>query len=495
MGRRRTIKPGEDRDLGLERDITRRDFLNATLVGSGLALLHGATPAEAQWLSAQEEDNWYGPGGVGEYATSHGNTPEVVRVAHDVRDGKYERLPAGFVDSGESYDLIVVGGGFAGLAAAHQFMKTRKPDQTCLVIENHPMFGGEAKPNEFLVDGQRLIGPQGSNAFVVPGASFGEGATLDPHRRASIEALARVFEELRVPTELQYQSWDEARFGPLRFAADNYGFMEVNEDQVSVGHFFNDPGGAPRWLTNVWARRLEGTPLPDPVKRDLLRWRSSSVKPYDKPDFGPWLDSMTYKQFLEQQLGLSPEVTKYADPILAADLGLGCDALSAYATLSIQMPGVKAYAGATARYPRLESFPGGNDGFTRYYVKALVPDALPGGHTLAEVLNRAVDQSALDRPGAAVRIRVAASAVRVEHDGAPDRAERVSVVYVKAGQAFRVWARSVVMATGSWISRQWLQTGQTGAAEPPPRPEQVLQKEHDFARPDHRKHALIGRLR
>jgi spermidine dehydrogenase len=439
----------------MDASITRRDFLNATMLGAGAVLLSSPPPARGQWLSAREEDAWYGPGGVGEYATSHGNTPEVARVAHELRDGKYDTWPAELVETGESYDLVVVGGGFAGLAAAHQFLKGRRPGQSCLLLENHPMFGGEAKPNEFLVDGHRVVGPQGSNAFVAPNASFGAGATLDPHRRASNEALARVFEELRVPTAFEYQAWDEGRFKPLRFATDNYGYMLWTDDAASVGHFFDEAshGVTPRWAKDAWASKLEATPFPAGLRAELLRWRASDLKPYAGDDFGRWLDGMSYKQFLEEQLGLPHQVTSYADPILASAVGLGCDAISAYGTLSLLMPGVKAYAGATARYPRLESFPGGNDGFTRYYVKALVPEALPGGHSLGEVMNRPVDQSALDRPGAPVRIRLAASVVRVEHEGPAASASRVAVGYVKQGRMYRVWARGVVMATGGWINR------------------------------------------
>ena len=38
---------------------------------------------------------------------------------------------------------MVVGGGISGLAAALAFQK-RNPKLTCLVLENHPVFGGEA---------------------------------------------------------------------------------------------------------------------------------------------------------------------------------------------------------------------------------------------------------------------------------------------------------------------------------------------------------------
>lgn len=91
-------------------------------------------------------------GGVGDYQLSHGNTLEAVEMAHRIRDGEFARNED-ISDPVEPYDLVIVGCGMAGLGAALEYSKKRGVGQTCLMLDNHPVFGGEAKENEFNVNG------------------------------------------------------------------------------------------------------------------------------------------------------------------------------------------------------------------------------------------------------------------------------------------------------------------------------------------------------
>ena len=95
-----------------------------------------------------------------------------------------------------------------------------------------------------------------------------------------------------------------------------------------------------------------------------------------------WLDTMSYKDYIEKVMGLDPGVTTYADPVLAAAIGLGCDVTSAYAAQQIAMPGFAfMHTNTNPWHSDTNSFPGGNSVIARYFVKTLNPEAIHGEHT------------------------------------------------------------------------------------------------------------------
>src|ERR1700678_2417936 len=133
----RPVNETERSRLGLDTPISRRDFLNGSLAAAGSALALPASSAVA--------DSFTGYGGVGDYARANGNTCPVVQAAHRLRDGGYsDAVIAAARDAGQ-FDLVVVGGGIAGLSSAHRFRQLRGATARILILENHAMPGGEAK--------------------------------------------------------------------------------------------------------------------------------------------------------------------------------------------------------------------------------------------------------------------------------------------------------------------------------------------------------------
>lgn len=419
--------------------ITRRDFLNGLLIGTGAALLNLPAPAD---LLAQKED-WEGFGGVGDYANSHGNSAEVIRVFQAIERGNYHFLQQEDLKADPLYDLIVVGGGLSGLSAAYEFLKTAPRQAKCLILENHAIFGGAAKRNEFVVQGEHLIGPQASNAFGV----------ID---RPDISGYD-IYTELGIPTEFDYGELAPG-LKSLDFDATNFGYR-LWFDSKNIGYYYDYPDrgqGTPgRWVAGFWEDNLAGTPYSEKVRKDFLRWRNTTDRQYDGNDYGRWLDSMTYKDYLEKILKLDPEITRYADPVLASVVGLGCDVISAYAARQVSMPGFPEFQGhRSLRNSHWHSFPGGNDGFTRYFVKALIPEAIEGGKSFGDIHNGRVRFQALDREGSKVRLRLGSSVVRIEQEDSSVQGKNVSVIYLRDGKLYRLKTRSVVMACGSRLSRK-----------------------------------------
>ncbi len=435
--------------------ITRRDFINGTLVGSGAALLSAKAPGARstasgpRTLSDHVGNEWYGYGGVGDYAASHGNTPELVNIAHDVRDGIYSRIP-GNLPVAEEYDLVIVGGGMAGLGAAWHFRKHGKPGQTCLVLDNHPVFGGEAKENEFEVNGVKLLAPQGANGFFMPPEAE------DPEQ---VTGDARYYAEFNIPRDLSYRAWpDDDK--PLKFCRDNYQFLHPPEGRdFSLGHFF-DTGPAGVWTGDILAGDLDKAPIPAREKQDLLAWFGSRTQRMPDDSTNIMLDSMSYKDYLKSRFNLGPAGANYADAFIAASFGLGSDAVSAYIASIVGMPGLISEEQYQRRLAALadpannrHSFPGGNSGYARYFLKHINPSAITGKTVFDDIIDGAINFDALDKPGDPVRIRLSSSVVSVKHELALESSRGVDIVYSNRGRLHRILAKGVVMATGGWINR------------------------------------------
>ena len=147
-----------DRELGMFRRITRRDFFDGVKIAVGAAAFPGHA-AHGQSLTVPPADPGYYPPALARMRGSH---PGAFEVAHAVRDG---RTWNDAIDDNETYDLVVVGGGISGLSAAWLYRKFTNADARILILENHDDFGGHAKRNEFRVDGKLLLGYGGTQSI------------------------------------------------------------------------------------------------------------------------------------------------------------------------------------------------------------------------------------------------------------------------------------------------------------------------------------------
>lgn len=435
--------------------ITRRDFVNGTLAGSGAALLSSLAPGSiaassaARTLADDVGEDWYGYGGVGDYARSHGNTPELINIAHDIRDGIYNEIPDKLpVD--EEYDVVVVGGGMTGLGAAWHFKKHGKTGQNCLVLDNHPIFGGESKENEFNVNGEKLLAPQGANGFFVPPA-------VDDPEKSSGDS--RYYAELNIPRDLSYRNWSDER-KPLNFCRDNYQFLHpVGGRAFDTGYFYDSPGGG-AWHHDILSGNNDIPEMPATERKDLLNWVASRRKQALAAGDFARLDAISYKEYLQKEFKLGPAGASFADHFLAASFGLGSDAVSAYTGSIVGLPGTvteKQYQDSveSLKEPNnnRNSFPGGNSGFARYFLKNIKPSAIAGSTNFEDIILGKVNFNELDKPGDAIRIRLRSSVVSVKHEGEADNAKSVSIVYSHGGKLRRIRAKGVVMASGGWVNK------------------------------------------
>jgi len=435
----------KNKDAPLPSNISRRDFVGGTLVGFGTALLSSCgRPQSGVGAGAGVfNDPWTGFAGVGDYAASNGNVASVMDAAHLIRDGYGAQLIAGAEDTGEEYDMVIIGGGFSGIGAAYQFRKQYGDSKKCLLLENHPVYGGEAKQNEFDVDGYRLYGPQGSNDF-------------GPPQEGSDGLIADIYRDTGLPFEYAFVNRDPENT-TVEAPLENYYGLFWEEERYDTGYFVGEDADNP-WIVNPRSDDLARMPWSDAFKAELNRAFADKEDYYTGEDLDRWLDGMSYKHLLEEVMGYSPAVTEYFDPIIATSMGgVGADVYSAYSAKELELPGTQApYVYDSDQDDHdvgVYSFPGGNTGIFRHIVKYLIPDSISGDNSFEGILTNPIDFSALDRPDNPLSIRLNSTAIDVSHVGPAESSDHVNVSYYRDGKVSRVKAKTVVVSIGGWVAR------------------------------------------
>ncbi|PYQ70134.1 MAG: FAD-dependent oxidoreductase [Acidobacteria bacterium] len=439
-----------DKDLGMHRAITRRDFLNGVAIGVGGAIAGRALP-EISWLAAtgitQDAPGYYPPALTGMRGSHDGS----FEVSHALRDGRFR--PTGqSVATGETYDLVVAGGGISGLSAAY-FYRARVPSARILILDNHDDFGGHAKRNEFRPGGRLWIANGGTAGIESPFPYSKEAHEL--MAALGIDPVALSAEAGRAADRSVFQGLQAATF----FDRETFGV-----DRLVVG----TPGGgrgrgrgaAPG---ETWEAFLAKTPLSSEAQRDIARLETAAVD--YMPDLSndekkDRLSRMSYKDFLLNVVKVHPDVIPFYQVRTHGLYGIGIDAVGALECWAYHYPGFEgmrldpkatgrmsftARGDATPKPAYNFHFPDGNASIARLLVRALIPSALPG-HAAQDSVLAKVDYSTLDRPETPVRIRLNSTVVRVKHVGSPASASEVDVEYGRDRKAYTVRAKRVVLA-------------------------------------------------
>jgi spermidine dehydrogenase len=436
--------PQRDRELGMDRPITRRDFIDGVAVAIGsVGLL--AQNSQAATVFPQDRPGYDPPTLTGMRGSHEGSYD----YAHALRDGKVFQGAAPPTDTRETYDLVIVGGGISGLAAAYFYRTRTKPDAKILILDNHDDFGGHAKRNEFRPNGRLFITNGGTLSIESPFDYSNEARGLltelgiDP---VALEAKSEKITDRSALAGLQNGFFfDKETFGT---------------DRLVVGL----PGGrrGASALGASWKEFLAKTPLSEQAQADILRLQEAHI------DYMPGLSDeekkdrlsrMSYKNFLLNVVKVQPEVIPFYQTRTHGLYGVGIDAVAAL-ELWPYFPGFQGMNLKPGPYHRLSftalgqhipkkpyeyHFPDGNATIARMLVRSLIPGAMPG-HTAEDSVLANVDYSKLDRSDSSIRIRLGSTCLRARHVGDPATAKQVEIVYGRQKQMYSVRANSVILA-------------------------------------------------
>ncbi len=423
----------DDKRLGMASRISRRDFLNGMAIGVGGAMAGRWLSGGGEALFAQEAS--YPPALTG-LRGSHAGSFEIL---HQLRDpAAFWKTAGSPSDTGEEYDLVVVGAGISGLTAAYSYRKAR-PAARILVLDNHDDFGGHAKRNEFSYGGRTYIGYGGTQSIDSP---------------APYSSVAKgLITELGIDVAGYSKALDSGLYKSLGLRSASFFDKEsFGADRLVVGDVRDE------------AFRNQA-PFSDAVKRDLARLLTEKRDPMpglSMADKKARLARMTYKDFVVKELKLDEGVLWPFQTRTHGLFGVGIDAVPAQDAFALGLPGFQGMGlddkpGPGQNYDSIRSeeaedyyfhFPDGNASVARLLARRLVPSAIPGS-TAADLVTTRADYAKLDAAGAPVRIRLSAPVLRVRHVGPAGGDQRVEVTYASGAGATSlktVRARGVVLA-------------------------------------------------
>jgi len=418
-----------DDSLGMNRPITRRDFLNGVAVGAGMLAMPKWTGGLASDEYAPEKIAGYYPPAL---TGMRGNHDGTFTYAHALRDGESWDSNGAPVKTGETYDLVVVGGGISGLSAAYFYRKAAGANARILILDNHDDFGGHAKRNEFKAGGRMLLGYGGTQSIESPSLYSNVAKGL--------------LKDLGIETKRFYKAYDQNLYSSLK---------------LGTGVFFDkETFGEDRLVTGMgklaWPEFLSKAPLSEVARRDIARVYTERV------DYLPGLSltqkrarlaKISYADFLTKIVHLNPDVLPFFHSRTNDLWAVGIDAVSALACYEsgddydIGYPGFagmdlggESDRGSEKPEPYIFHFPDGNASIARMLVRQLIPGSLPG-RSMDDIVLAQANYAKLDDETQRVRLRLNSTVVR-----ARNAESGVEVAYIRGGKLQTVRTKSCVMA-------------------------------------------------
>jgi spermidine dehydrogenase len=426
--------PSNDTLLGMDQPINRRDFLNGVALALTASLpLPTSAQTSSPALAAQDAPGYYPPLLTGMRGSPAGSFED----AHALRDGK--SWPAA-TEPVEDYDLIVVGAGISGLAAAHFYRAKTSPKSRILILDNHDDFGGHAKRNEFHLNGQLHLMNGGTLEIDSPRPYGPVAAALLTTLGIDVAKLAASIEHPKFYQHLGLQSgvfFDQETFGA---------------DKLIVG-----AGELP------FEQLLASAPMSVHARERIVQIQSAKI------DYLPGLSSeekkqrlsrISYEAFLRDVVRAEPAVLNFYHARTMGEWGVGTDAVSALDCWGFGMPGfqgmhlkkgsIRRMGYTPAGYEdtggslRLH-FPDGNATIARLLVRDLIPAAVPGSG-VEDLVTAQVGYAQLDRREYPIKVRLSSTVIHARQPGGPASSGPVEVTYLRDGRAVTARAGSVVLA-------------------------------------------------
>ncbi|HEY1422617.1 MAG TPA: NAD(P)-binding protein, partial [Candidatus Acidoferrum sp.] len=449
----KTHKELSDHELGMNRAIPRRDFLNGAAMTIGAALLPQSPIAGSAKLDEPQNHAGYNP----PISTGlRGSHPGSFEIAHSLRDGTFWKTAPTPEALTEKYDLIIVGGGISGLAAAHFYRERAGSAAKILILENHDDFGGHARRNEFHLGGKLQLLNGGTMLIDSPTPYSPEAAGLmtklaiDPVALEKKCADRGFYHSLGLGTGVFF---DRETFGTDQLVAG----LDVSEAEA-VGEAAN---------SSQLAQFLEKAPLSEAVRKDILRIEKAKV------DYLPGLSSaekkdrlsrVSYRDFLLNIAKVDPGVVTFYQTRTNGEWGVGIDAEPALDCWALGLPGFQGLNLAPGSAPHMSysaagyanggsarfHFPDGNASIARLLLRSLIPAAV-SGNSVEDVVTATVHYDQLDSEASPIRVRLNSTVVGARNIGDPNVARDVEITYCSGNQVFSLRAGACVLACWNMV--------------------------------------------